>query len=65
MYFLICKLDRKNHEKVLREPFETEEQAVERASGLLASGDAFACILEDENGTVADDAELAERCASL
>jgi hypothetical protein len=63
VYFLISKLDPKNHAKVRKEPFATEEQAIDRAHALLASGEAFACVLEDGNGTVADDAEVLERCA--
>ena len=62
MYYLVSKIDRANHAKVRKEPFATEDQALDRARGLLASGEAFACVLEDENGTVADDAEVAERC---
>jgi len=63
MYFLVSKLDPKNHAKVRKEPFATKEQAIDRARALLASGEAFACLLEDDNGTVADDAEVLERCA--
>ena len=63
MYFLVSKLDPKNHAKVRKEPFSTEDQAIDRASTLLASGEAFACVLEDENGTIADDAEVLKRCA--
>ncbi len=62
MYYLVSKIDRTNHAKVRKEPFATEDQAIDRARGLLASGEAFACVLEDDNGTVADDAEVAERC---
>jgi hypothetical protein len=62
MYYLVSKIDRTNHAKVRKEPFATEDQAVDRARGLLARGGAFACVLEDDNGTVADDAEVAERC---
>lgn len=62
MYYLASKIDRTNHAKVRKEPFATEDQAIDRARGLLASGEAFACVLEDDNGTVADDAEVAERC---
>ncbi len=29
---------------------------------MLTSGEALACLLEDDNGTVADDAEMAARC---
>jgi hypothetical protein len=47
---------------VRKEPFATEDQAVDKARALLASGEAFACVLEDDNGIVADDAEIAERC---
>jgi hypothetical protein len=65
MYYLTCKLDPKDHARVLKEPFETEEQAISRACALLSSSEAFACVLEDENGTIADDAEVAKRCASL
>jgi hypothetical protein len=63
MYYLVCKLDQKNHAKVRKESFATEQEAVDRARLTLASGEAFACLLEDEYGTVADDAEMAERCA--
>lgn len=62
MYYLICKLDPKNHAMVLKEQFVTEEQAISRACALLTSGEAFACVLDDDNGTVADDVEVAERC---
>ena len=62
MYYLVSKIDRTNHAKVRKEPFATEDQAIDRARGLLARGEAFACVLEDDNGTVADDAEVAERC---
>jgi hypothetical protein len=62
MYHLASKTDPTNHGKVLREPFATEDQAVNRARALLTSGEAFACVLDDEKGTVADDAEMAERC---
>jgi hypothetical protein len=62
MYYLVSKIDGTNHAKVRKEPFATEDQAIDRARGLLASGEAFACVLEDDNGTVADDAEVAERC---
>jgi hypothetical protein len=62
MYYLVSKIDRTNHAKVRKEPFATEDQAIDRARGLLASGEAFACVLEDDNGTIADDAEVAERC---
>ncbi len=62
MYFLVCKIDTTNHAKVLKEPFATEDEAIERARGLLASGEALACVLEDDKGTVADDAEVLERC---
>jgi len=65
MYFLVSKLDAKNHAKVRKEPFSTEDQAIDRARGLLASGEAFVCVLEDDNGTVADDAEVSERCADI
>ncbi len=65
MYYLICKLDSEDHARVLKEPFETEEQAISRACALLTSGEAFTCVLEDDNGAIADDAEVAERCASL
>jgi hypothetical protein len=65
MYYLVCKLDPKDHAKFLKEPFETEEEAVARAHVLLTSGEAFACVLEDDSGTVADDAEVAKRCTSL
>jgi hypothetical protein len=40
-----------NHGKVRKELFSTEDQAIERARSLLASGEAFACVLEDDNGT--------------
>jgi hypothetical protein len=63
MFYLTCKLDPKNHAKVRKEPFATEEQTIDRARASLASGEAFACVLEDDNGVVADDAEVAERCA--
>lgn len=63
MYFLVSKLDPKNHAKVAKEPFSTEYQAIDRARTLLASGKAFAGVLEDDNGTIADDAEVLERCA--
>jgi hypothetical protein len=62
MYYLVCKADRTNHAKVRKEPFMTEDQAIDRARALLASGEVFACVLEDDDGTVADDAEIAERC---
>lgn len=62
MYYLVSKVDRTNHAKVRKEPFATEDQAIERARRLLASGEAFSCVLEDDNGTVADDVEVAERC---
>ena len=62
MYYLVSKVDPKNHANVLKEPFSTEDEAIERARALLASGKAFACVLEDENGTIADDAEVPERC---
>ncbi len=62
MYYLVSKIDRTNHAKVRKEPFATEDQAIDRARGLLARGEAFACVLEHANGTVADDAEVAERC---
>jgi hypothetical protein len=65
MYYLVCKIDPQNHAKVKKESFETEKEAVERASALLKSGEAFACVLEDDNGVVADDAEVAQRCASI
>lgn len=61
-YYLVSKIDPKNHAKVLKERFETEDQAIDRARALLASGEAFACVLEDDNGTIADNAEVAERC---
>jgi hypothetical protein len=61
MYFLVSKLDPKNHAKVRKEPFATEEQTIDRARALLANGEAFACVLENDNGTVADDAEVLER----
>ena len=64
MYFLICKIDPTNHGKVLKEEFSSEKDAIERARGLLASGEALACVLEDEKGAVADDAEVLERCKS-
>jgi len=62
MYYLVCKIDPQNHAKVRKEPFATEDQAIDRACALLASGEAFACVLEDDKGSVADDAEVAERC---
>jgi hypothetical protein len=62
MFFLICKIDPTNQGKVLKEPFSTEDEAIARARVLLASGEALACVLEDDNGTVADDAEVLERC---
>jgi hypothetical protein len=62
MYYIVSKIDRTNHAKVRKEPFATEDQAIDRARELLAGGEAFACVLEDDNGTVADDAEVAERC---
>jgi hypothetical protein len=61
MYYLASKVDPENHAKVRKEPFATEDQAIDRARALLASGEAFACVLEDDHGTVADDAEVAER----
>jgi hypothetical protein len=63
MYFLVSKLDPKNHAKVRKEQFSTEDQAIDRARTLLTSGEAFACVLEDDNGTVLDDAEVAKRCS--
>jgi hypothetical protein len=39
----------------------TANQELRRARSLLASGEAFACALEDDSGTVADDAEVLER----
>ncbi len=65
MYYIVCKLDPNNHGKVMKEPFGTEEEAMEKACALLTSGEAFACVLEDDNGTVADDAEVAKRCGLL
>jgi hypothetical protein len=65
MYYLVCKLDPGDHAKVRKEAVETEDRAFERARTLLTSGEAFACVIEDDNGTIADDAEVAERCASL
>jgi hypothetical protein len=62
MYYLVSKLDPKNHAKVRKEPFATEDQTIDRARALLASGEAFACVLEDDHGTVADDAEVWEQC---
>lgn len=62
MYYLVSKVDRTNHAKVRKESFATEDQAIERARRLLAGGEAFAFVLEDDNGTVADDVEVAERC---
>lgn len=62
MYYLVSKIDRTDHSKVRKEPFATEDQAMAMACGLLATGEAFACVLEDDNGTVADDAEVVERC---
>jgi len=62
MYFLVSKLDPKNHANVLKESFSTEDQAIDRARTLLASSKAFTCVLEDENGTIADDAEVLRRC---
>ena len=38
MYYLVSKTDRTNHAKVRKEPFATEDQAIDRARGLLASG---------------------------
>ncbi len=63
MYFLVSKLNPKNHANVLKEPFSTEDQAIDRARTLLTSGKAFACVLEDDKGTIADDAEVLKRCA--
>jgi hypothetical protein len=65
MHYVVCKVDPGNHAKVLREPVESEDRAYERAAALLASHEAFACVIEDDNGIVADDAEVAKRCASL
>ena len=63
MFFLVCKIDPTNQGKVLKEPvLDRGRQAISRARGLLASGEALACVLEDDNGTVADDAEVLERC---
>lgn len=62
MYYLVSKVDRTNHAKVRKEPFATEDQAIDRACALLASGEAFACVLEDDAGMVADDDEIAKRC---
>jgi hypothetical protein len=64
MYFLVSKIDPNNYGKVRKEPFFTENEAIDRARALLTSGEAFACVLEDDNGTVADDAEVLERCKS-
>ena len=47
-----------------KEPFSTEDEAIDGARSLLASGEAIACVLEDDNGIVADDAEVLERCKS-
>ena len=60
MYFLVSKLDPKNHANVLKEPFSTEDQAIDRARALLATGKAFACVLEDDNGTISYPACLAQ-----
>jgi len=57
MYYLVSKVDRTNHAKVRKEPFATEDQAID-----LASGEAFACVLEDDAGMIADDNEIAKRC---
>ncbi len=62
MYYLVSKLDQTNNAKVRKEPFASEDEAIDRARALLASGEAFACVLENDNGVVADDAEIAERC---
>lgn len=62
MYYLVCKLDPKEHATVLKEKFETEDAAIERARVLLTNGQCFSCVLEDDNGTVADDAEVAKLC---
>ncbi len=65
MFYVVSKLDPKNHAKVRKEGFETEELASERACSLLASREVFACVIEDDNGNIiANDAEVAERCAS-
>jgi hypothetical protein len=58
MFYLVSKLDPNNHAKVRKEPFETEQQAIDRARALRASGEAFAFVFEDDQGAVADDAEM-------
>ena len=65
MFYVVAKLDPKNHAKVRKEDFETEELAFERACRLLTSREVFACVIEDDNGNILEnDAEIAERCAS-
>jgi hypothetical protein len=63
MYLMVCKVDPKNHAKVLGERFSTEDEAINRACGLLASGEAFECELRDDRDEmVINHVEVQERC---
>jgi hypothetical protein len=65
MYYLVYKIDPNNHAKVLKQQFESEVDAFEKACALLTAGEAFACALEDDKGIVADDTDVAELCEQL
>ena len=62
-YYLICKYDRKDTQKVQTLPFSTESEAVTAGCAVIAEGTGWDLrIINHDNETVANDSEIRNLC---